>query len=158
MNFLNHKLPPHNNGTINVTVRYIGEIQNVSVDSTISSQSVGSLLDALQKKQPGFSVRKFLGYFKLTKEKELLDDKDSNVEIELEYSLVAWDLATGSEEPHPKVAYLARRKGTWADSWVIFDNNDDDVDIKVVPYVPGSPYRYLKIRHRCLPDPLIGDC
>jgi len=72
MNFLNHKLPPHNNGTINVTVRYIGEIENVSVDSTISSQSVGSLLDALQKRQPGFSVRKFLGYFKLTKEKELL--------------------------------------------------------------------------------------
>jgi len=158
MNFLNHKLPPHNNGTINVTVRYLGEIKNVSVDSTISSQSVGALQDALQKRQPGFSVRKFLGYFKLTVENKLLADEDSDVEIELEYSLVAWDLATGSEEPHPRVAYLARRNRTWADSWVIFDNNDDDVEIKVVPYESGSPYRYLKIRHRCLPDPLIGDC
>ena len=158
MNFLNNVLPPHNNGTINVKVIYLGGAQGISVESVIDTQSVGALQDALLRTHPRFRISKLLGYFKLKEGKKTLREADNYVEIEIKYSLVAWDLAKDKGEQYPKVAYLGRINNTWVDEWIEFDANHKDVDIEVVSNVPGSPYRYLKIRHKHLPDPLIGGC
>ena len=158
LNFINQDLPPQNNGTINVKVRYLGSVPDVSVESTIDTQSVGSLQDALSKTQDGFKISRLLGYFKLKANRELLPEEVSHVEIEIKYSLVAWDLATEKGDRYPKVAYLVREGQKWVGDWVLFDDKHPDVEIEVEDYQNGSPYRIMKIRHRYLPDPLIGSC
>lgn len=158
LNFINQDLPPQNNGTINVKVRYLGSVPDVSVESTIDTQSVGSLQDALSKTQDGFKISRLLGYFKLKAKRELLPEEDSQVEIEIQYSLVAWDLAVEKGDPYPRVAYLPRGSKGWANDWVLFDDKHPDVEIEADDYQDGSPYRIMKIRHQQLPDPLIGSC
>ncbi len=155
LNFLNVDLPPHNNGTVSVKVSCFGDPKHVSVESAIDVQSVGSLQDALLRPQPSFRIAKFLGYFKLV-------NKDpqghSDVLIDITYSRVAWALAIDKGEPYPKVAYLERRRKTWVGDWILFDAKDPNVEIEVEEYGSKSPYITLKIRHRHLPDPLIGGC
>ena len=158
LNFINQDLPPQNNGTINVKVRYLGSVPDVSVESTIDTQSMGSLQDALSKTQDGFKISRLLGYFKLKAKRELLPEEVSHVEIEIKYSSSPGIWQSRRGEPYRKVAYLEREGQNWVGDWVLFDDKHPDVEIEVEDYRNDGHARIMKIRHRYLPDPLIGSC
>jgi hypothetical protein len=103
-----------------------------------------------------YRITRLLGDFKGQSAGAYITHFESQILIEVKYSLAAWALACDTQSGFPRVAYLAYENGEWAETWVEFrDGLNAQIDYQAPD---GNPYGYVRIYTEGLPDPLIGGC
>jgi len=154
---VNKFVPAPSNGSVTVNVNYPNAPNKFQFVSTSNKISNASLLNAISKPTDGnYKISRLLGEFKGEIAGDYIPQFMAPIEIEIKYSIVAWELAKDPILGYPKIAYLAHENGDWAEKWVEFRDHVN-ADIDVTPPV-GNGDGVLTITVDNLPDPLIGDC
>ncbi|MFN2112378.1 MAG: hypothetical protein ACK2TT_04610 [Anaerolineales bacterium] len=154
---IEHVLPPLNNGSATVKVTYPQAPGNLAIISTGQKLTEEELAEAVSRPTDGaYRITRLLGDFKGQQAGVFITYFESQLQIEVKYSLAAWALACDSESGFPRVAYLAYENGEWAETWIEFR---DGLNAEIEYDAPGgNPYGYVRILTENLPDPLIGGC